>query len=412
MKFTFEKCNFLRIFCILSISAIVAVLSMSFMKPGKDDCKLPEMPSYSSLKENNKLPDPFLMMNGKRITKKSEWKCRQAEIAALAQEFEYGYKPSTPYSATSGSFKSDTIKITVNDNGKTISFSCKITYPTSGSAPYPAVIGMGMSNLNNSLLSGLGVAVISFPNNQIANQMNSDSRGKGKFYEMFGSDHSAGALMAWAWGVSRLIDALEKTPEARIDASRLGVTGCSRNGKGALCAGAFDERIKLTIPQEPGSGGAASWRVSDYMKAKDQNTQTLSQIVTENCWFRASFSQFSNTSNKLPFDQHSVMGLVAPRALLVIENDVLWLGPESSWNSANAAHMIWEALGVPYKFGFSQTAAHPHCAYPKSQEAELTAFVQKFLIGNVSDNTSIMKTELGFTFDKERWVDWTVPVLK
>ena len=199
------------------------------------------------------------------------------------------------------------------------------------------MIGVGGSNLNNSALSSMGVAVINFPNNEIAQQNGQSSRGVGKFYDMYGSGHSAGALMAWAWGVSRLIDALEKTPAANIDPTRLGVTGCSRNGKGALTVGAFDERIKLTIPQESGSGGSGSWRVSDWMASQGQETQTLSQIVGENVWFRANFNQFSSAATKLPFDHHSIIGLVAPRAILIIENDILWLGPQSSWSGANAA---------------------------------------------------------------------------
>ena len=105
-----------------------------------------------------------------------------------------------------------------------------------------------------------------------------------------------------------------------------GNNSTSRNGKGALTAGAFDERIKLTIPQESGSGGSGSWRVSDWMLSQGQDTQTLSEIVNENVWFRANFSQFSNAANKLPFDHHSIIGLVAPRAILIIENDILWLG--------------------------------------------------------------------------------------
>lgn len=144
------------------------------------------------------------------------------------------------------------------------------------------MIGMGGSNLNNAELLKMGIAVITFPTNKLAEQMNGCSRGKGLFYEMYGSDHSASAIMAWAWGVSRLIDALLKTPAARIDPTRLGITGCSRNGKGALAAGAFEERINLTVPQEPGAGGAASWRVSDAQKAAGKNVQTLSQIVGEN----------------------------------------------------------------------------------------------------------------------------------
>ena len=196
-------------------------------------------------------------------------------------------------------------------------------------------------------------------------QNSGSSRGIGKFYDMYGSGHSAGALMAWAWGVNRLIDAIEKTPACNIDPTRLGVTGCSRNGKGALCIGAFDERIKLTIPQESGSGGAASWRVSDWQVSQGQNVQTLCQIVNENVWFRANFNQFGSTATKLPFDHHAIEGLCAPRALLVIENSSMeWLGNVSTWTTGNVAHKIWEALGIPDKMGYSSVGHPVHCGFP------------------------------------------------
>jgi hypothetical protein len=377
-------------------------------------CMIPDLPSYASLTTNPYLPDPFTFLNGSKVSTKADWTCRRAEIAALAQKFEFGVKPCTPYSATTASFNSsnNTLTVTVTQNGKTISFDCPIIYPAAGSPPYPAIIGIGFSFLNNTELSNMGVAIIVFPNDQIAEQNSTGSRGKGKFYDLFCSNHSAGALMAWAWGVSRLIDAIEKTPEANIDATRLGVTGCSRNGKGALVAGAFDERIKLTIPQESGSGGAASWRVSDAQKAAGQNVQTLSQIVTENCWFRADFGQFSTTATKLPFDHHMIMALCAPRALLVIENTAMeWLGNLSTWTTANAAHYVWEALGIPDYMGFSQVSHSDHCSYPDAQLPELRAYVKKFLIGTGTDDTNLMKTDGNLTFDKDRWVNWTVPNL-
>ncbi len=372
-------------------------------------CNIPAIPSYSSLPVDSLLPDPFTMMDSTRMSKK-QWPCRRAEIALLAQEFEYGYKPNTPYSATTGSFNNNTITVTVTDNGKTISFNCSILFPNTGTAPYPAMIGIGGSNLDNSQLSSMGVAVINFPNNDIAQQIDAASRGKGKFYDMYGSTHSAGALMAWAWGVDRLIDAIEKTPSANIDPARLGVTGCSRNGKGALACGAFDERIVLTIPQESGSGGSASWRISDYMFAHGQNTQTLSEIVGENVWFRENFSQFKNSASKLPFDQHSIIGLVAPRAILIIENEILWLGPYSSWNCANAAQIIWQLLSVPDKMGFSATNAHGHCSFPSSQQSEVNAFVKKFLIGNGTDDTNIMRSDPGYIYDQDKWINWLRPL--
>lgn len=65
----------------------------------------------------------------------------------------------------------------------------------------------------------------------------------------YGSNHNAGGMIAAAWRVDRIIDALEMTPAANIDAKRIGVTGCSRNGKGSMIAGAFVDRIALALPQ-------------------------------------------------------------------------------------------------------------------------------------------------------------------
>ena len=78
-----------------------------------------------------------------------------------------------------------------------------------------------------------------------------------------------------------MIDVIEADTSGLINATALAITGCSRNGKGALVAGALDERIALTIPQESGSGGTASWKVSDWM---GPTVQTLEEIVGENVW--------------------------------------------------------------------------------------------------------------------------------
>jgi hypothetical protein len=83
-------------------------------------------------------------------------------------------------------------------------------------------------------------------------------------------DATAGYRIRWAWGVSRLIDALKSLPEAKIDTRRLAVSGCSFQGKIALYAGAFDERIALTIPQESGGGGTISWRYADMLEKRDK----------------------------------------------------------------------------------------------------------------------------------------------
>jgi hypothetical protein len=371
-------------------------------------CVVPAMPAFSSLQSNAKLPDPFKFMDGTRMTRKDQWDCRKAEISALAQTFEYGTKPPKPSTVT-GSYSSGNITVTCTDSGKTISFSCKITLPSKGTAPYPAMITIGGSFLNNTTLSNLGVALIDLPNTDIAVEGGSSTRGQGKFYTLYGSGHSAGAIMAYAWGCSRLIDALETTPAAGIDPKRIGVTGCSLNGKGALGCGAFENRIVLTIPQESGSGGAGSWRVAQA----SSGVQPLSQAVQENCWFTNSFSQFGSQVDKLPIDHHEIIGLCAPNAVLVIENTVyVWLGNVSTWTDGNAAHMVWEALGIPDRMGFSQVGHSDHCGLPGSQDAIISTFVQKFLVGGGTGNTNIMQTDGGLTFDKAKWIDWTVPALQ
>lgn len=375
-------------------------------------CTIPQFPTYSALPIIDALPDPFLSLDGKRIKRKKDWTCRRAEISAQAQRYELGEKPAKPDSVK-GAVKGNEFVVTVTEDGKTISFTAEVVLPSSGEAPYPAMIGIGRSSLNNEALSKLGVAVINFPNGDVGEQLNGGSRGKGKFFELYGKEHSASAMMAWSWGVSRLIDALETTPNTNINANKLGVTGCSRNGKGALIVGAFDERIALTIPQESGSGGSASWRVSDAQKAAGQNVQTLSQITNENVWLTDSFKQFRYTATKLPFDHHEVMGLVAPRALLVIENTSMeWLGNISTQTTAVVAHSIWEALGVGENMGASQIGGHNHCQYPDSQLPELTAYVEKFLKDNNATDTNIMKTDGDFSLDIKRWVPWDVPTLR
>lgn len=367
----------------------------------------PALPSNPTLATVAKLPDPFLPISGARVTTKSGWLCRQQEISALFQRYELGTLPPKPSSVTA-SFASNTLTIGCSEGGKSISFTASIKYPTSGKAPYPAIIAYG----GMSIPQPAGVAVITFNNDDMAAQQNTGSRGQGKFYNLYGNTHTASAMMAWAWGVNRIVDALEITPGANINPLRLGVTGCSRNGKGAIVAGAFEPRIVLTIPQESGSGGSACWRLSDSMKSSGKNVQTASQIITENVWFSKAFEPYVNSVSRLPFDHHMLAGLVAPRGLFIIENTSQeWLGSESCFGCMKAAHKIWEALGVPDSMGVSQVGGHNHCAFPSSQQSDLNAFINKFLLDQTT-NTAIVRTDGGFTFNEAQWVDWTVPKLQ
>jgi hypothetical protein len=300
--------------------------------------------------------------------------------------------------------------------GRTGSFSVTISGGGTASNPVPCLITCGGS----SLPSLSGVAKIDMPNNTISQEARNVAAG-GLVHTLYGTAaQKSGSLIGWAWGLSRIIDALEKVPEAGIDVRRIAVTGCSRNGKGALAMGAFDERVALTIPQEGGSGGPSLWRVADAEYKLGQNIQEAGEIIGEANWQGSDFRQYAQNRanvNKLPADQHTVIALCAPRAVLVIDNDIDWLGPVACYGGGAAARKLYEGLGIADRIGVSIAANHGHCGYPQSQQAYLTAFVNRFLKGMSADtsgvddlNTTANTSKLR-TFDDADWFDWTVPML-
>ena len=300
----------------------------------------------------------------------------------------------------------------------TISFSVPIKAPTSppSTGLAPAVIAYDGA----SVPIPAQVATITLSVGTIAEQLSPSSRNKGLFYDLYGTstygDSTAGALMAWAWATSRIIDALEAhQDETGIDPARVAVTGCSRNGKGAMVAGAFDARIALTIPQESGSGGDACWRTSREMLVnRDQLTQTAQEIVGENVWFAEAFDYFGRdnyTVGLLPVDHHELAGLIAPRGLYSTSNtDYLWLGGWSCWECMNAARRVYEALGAKTSQGFSQDGGHAHCSFPEDQRPEIQAFFERFLLGREDADTDVFRTVGDWTFEPS-WVKWKPPVL-
>ncbi|KAJ8080268.1 carbohydrate-binding module 1 [Marasmius tenuissimus] len=391
-------------FALLLSAVIAAAVPTPDLAARQTSC--PPLASNPVGQSISTLPDPFTFTNGAKVTTLADWTCRQAEISQLLQTYELGVKPAKP-SSFSATFSGNTLSMTASNGGQSIQFSATVTLP-SGNGPFPAIIALD----GGSIPRPSNVALINFNTGDMAQQNDGSSRGKGKFYTLYGSGHSAGAMTAWAWGISRIVDAIEATPAAKIDPKRLAVTGCSRDGKGALVAGALEPRIALTIPQESGSGGSASWRLSDDMMKRGIQTQTASEIVGENVWFSTAFNTYARSSvNVLPFDHHSLMGLVAPRGLFVIDNvGIDWLGAPSSFGAMKAAHRIWDSLGASDNMGFSQAANHAHCAFPSSQQNQLNAFINKFLL-NQTTNTNIQETAGGYTYTQGQWDPWSNPTL-
>jgi hypothetical protein len=372
---------------------------------GADCAAPPAPPAFGAPAAIANLPDPFLMTDGSRITSRDQWRCRRAEISSVLQYWESGPKGAPPSNLTA-TFSGNKLTVVATQGSASITLSATITTP-SGAGPFPLIIGMNTptGSLPSSIFNG--VATMTFTSSQLVPDGFNVTRGAGTYFTMY-PDKNAGAMIEWAWGVSRLIDGLYKTAgDNKIDLKHIGVTGCSYQGKMALYAGAFDERIALVIPEESGGGGEASWRVM----ATQTGTEDL-EAAQGTAWYAQNLKQFKNAdAPKLPIDMHELVAMVAPRAILAVANTGIdRLGSEAGYVSMKAATEVYKALGIADRIGFTQTMASSHCAFPSSQTADVQAFVDRFLLGKTSANTAIAKSP--YTTDLKKWITWTTPELK
>ena len=368
-----------------------------------DNFRVSEMPAIDKLPEITTLPDPFAWADGSgRSTDFKDWERHRFEIARQLQHYELGIKPVVSKDSIEATLINDTLRVVVHENGETLLLTAPIKYPE-GNGPFPAIIGIGRptGSLPVQLFDKRRIAQITFNFTQVMSH--TQKRGNEPINRLYPDQTDMGAYCAWPWGISRLIDGLEKVgKKSRIDLSHLAVSGCSFAGKMALFAGAFDERIALTIAQEPGGGGVDAWRVSETLG----NVETLGR--TSYAWFLESMRQFAGKNvNRLPIDHHELAALIAPRALLVLGNtDYEWLAEESNYVSCQAARMVWKAFGIEDRMGFSIQGGHMHCMLPESQYPEVEAFIDKFLLGKTDVDTFVSKADMFEDVDYLKWMPW------
>lgn len=382
------------------------------------ECSVSVLTDAKSLTvKNSKLPDPFKKIDGTRITKKSEWPCRRQEILKQAEKYIYGEKPLDPDSVI-GTVTSTKVTVHVSDSGKSIDFSAQIVLPSKGTGPFPAIINVGAKGgfggivLGESRMLDMGVAVIYYNNYDLGVEGTAEqSRGKanpGKFYDIYGGKHSAGLLMAWAWGVSRMIDVLQKEGGNIIDASRLAVTGCSRSGKGAFAIGLFDERIALTIPQETSTAGVPAYRIVDVL-----GRETTKNNYYGLNWLSNNFEPFVLNTSILPIDAHELVASFAPRGLLVLENpSATQMGAPAGNMSVAGGAEVYKALGAEDNVNYCSNTPNgtSHCSYVNEYTDPLTKCVAKFLKHETAQTGKIVAGANG-TVSRASWIDWTAPAL-
>ena len=349
--------------------------------------KQPNMPEWDQLPECRELPDPL-----KGVKSFKKWSRRRSDISHMIQHYSIGTKPSVKPEQVKARMSGDTLIVDVTVGGQTLTLTSEIRYPQTGQPPYALIMGTSMMALPRQLFDDRPIAIMNFHEKQVNDYGQfgrHHERGEHNFDRLYPELKDNGAYSEWAWGLSRLIDGLQQLgPEVtKIDTKHIGVTGCSYAGKMALYCGAFDERVALTIAQEPGGGGAAAWRASHESKIRVEDIDK-----TDYHWFLESQKvNFSGDSvYRLPYDQHELCAMVCPRALLLLGNpDYEWLSDPAMLVSAKAAKKVWERFGIGDRMGWSIVNGHGHCQLPESQFPEVQAFIDRFLLGREADTNGV-----------------------
>jgi dienelactone hydrolase len=309
------------------------------------------------------LPDLLTFADGRPVTA-GAWPARRAEVLETVLDLQYGHLPPAPEAVTAEALHPYFVSREPVVHGRhyrvtagRFSFLVNLVLPT-GDGPFPAIVdGDGCwRGLTTEVLVAAaqrGYAMAIFNRVEIVPDAYHSRRDSGLYLAY--PDGDFGALAAWAWGYSRVADLLLSLPE--IDGTRLIATGHSRGGKTALLAGATDERFALTAPNNSGCGGAGCYRYPD------EGGERLRDLMTNiPYWFSPKLAAYIDREEALPFDQHWVKALVAPRALLTTEAlGDHWASPRGTRLTHEAAAEVYRLLGAGDSIGiYYREGGHAH----------------------------------------------------
>ncbi|MEX0929015.1 MAG: hypothetical protein WD266_01230 [Balneolales bacterium] len=352
-------------------------------------------PAVEDLPALQRFPDPLTMFDGTPVTSVEQWRRdRRPELISLFQYYMYGEAPPPPDNfrytvvdvdpgALNGRATRKLITLHFGPEG-TPSVSLLVLTPNDGEEPAPVLLGYNAAGnhslmddpaipltpawINNSyyrdtddnkaheyqrglrkgnwplkMLIDRGYGVATMYAGEISPDYDGGwKEGVHKSYMKVGQhrpeSHEWAVLAAWAWGLQRGVDYLVQDEEVNQEA--IAVIGHSRRGKAALLAGALDERIAMVIPHQAGTGGTAPSRsyIGESVKMINRNFPH---------WFNGNFKEFNNLVERLPFDQHDLFSLIAPRPLLLTNaTEDIHADPQGQFDMLKLTAPVYELLGV------------------------------------------------------------------
>ncbi len=399
----------------------------------------PPLPAVGELPDHPALPDPLLANDGTRLTSPAQWPARRAEIERTLAYYATGAMPPAPGNVSGRELKSATlldgavryrlVHLSFGPDRK-LGFDVAVFAPAAATAPCPTIVflsfgptpgGTPLPLLPHPPGQGKGVNALlpvdpaappppahtpdpaaGDPEKFAAAHRDVFRRGYALatyHYQDTGEDttlrladgswafrttryypaypnYDWGLLAGWAWGASRVVDFLETQPF--VDKSKLVIAGHSRLGKATLVAGAFDPRFALVAPVGTGGGGTGVYRFSGEGRGGKEGLDEMMKKYPN--WFSPHLHQFRGHADRLPFDQHWFIALVAPRPFIALEGTADPVSLASAVErSLRAAQPVYDLLGAPAKLGVHY-AVHGH-AFAPDDWAALLDFADQELLG-------------------------------
>ena len=317
-----------------------------------------ELPAHDGM------PDPLVRPDGTRLKSKADWPAQRVYLKAMLAYYQYGTMPPRPKTfdlkrtqsthVFDGKAVKEQYAITLKRNGKTATFHFEFIRPAERKR-MPVIVkncstffGSGKTGRNDTAAARHAVArgylLCKFQRTEVA----ADRAGNRKtgVFPLYG-EYDWGTIAAWAWAHGVVIDALDKLELA--DMTRIVVTGHSRGGKTALCAGIYDERVDVTAPNSSGTGGTGSMR---YFETGQKPQRLILHKRQFPHWWVDRYFQFGGKEDRLPFDAHTAKALIAPRALVNAHaRQDYWANPYGTELTCRAADRVFQWLGAKGKQG-------------------------------------------------------------